>query len=681
MFDLLRKYGQWNRKFGVALRLLVVLGILASLPLAFVRHQAEQSSKTVSIVFDYRRLLEVAAYRPNRAEFVAEHLKKLKEAGVNGMSLYEATLVELDLSRRIKVFSANDAAVLTGMAVNPAENATYVLLSDNPGGSEQELFRFIEKGFEGLNVKIEPWSFKGTRGLKIGMAREEANSVLLTPDPFTMRELRNQGFHIVARLSDMRQPFDPARMEAMLKTLKENGVNRIIFDGRNVTGTADQEELKSLNTMAELMNKYGMGLVAIEQVPQKGLNTLAYLTKYNVVRLHSLPDRESNIAPEVMASRFELAVTDRNIRMIYVNTRIAREPDKAGMIDTLDNIYKGLGGPDGAVAKIKGEGFTIGVPEPFRITHAGWMTALKAVVVAGAAALIAMLVGAFAPPLTLAAFGLLAAGSAGLLVLSESMATQGLALGASIAAPTLAMIWAFQRVEKSHGKLAGFTSRFGFSLRVFGVTLAISAAGIFYIVGLLTHPKYYYVLDQFRGVTVLHLVPIVLAGLYVLLYTNVVGLRGAAGFKQLLQTKVTVLWVIAAAVIGAVVVYYLTRTGNSATVSPYERMFRLLLEDTFGVRPRTKEFLLSHPLFLLGIYVALKYRAALFVMLVGVIGQLSIVDTFAHLHTPLWISAVRDVLGAGLGILFGLLLIGVWEAGTRLATKGWKLWQALAKES
>ncbi|MNL82023.1 hypothetical protein D3C87_2092900 [compost metagenome] len=62
--------------------------------------------------------------------------------------------------------------------------------------------------------------------------------------------------------------------------------------------------------------------------------------------------------------------------------------------------------------------------------------------------------------------------------------------------------------------------------------------------------------------------------------------------------------------------------------------------------------------------------AGLYLILLGVIGQASAIGSFTHLHTPLWISFVRVLLGAGFGVILGLILIAAWE----IVVRGWKRW-------
>ncbi len=54
-------------------------------------------------------------------------------------------------------------------------------------------------------------------------------------------------------------------------------------------------------------------------------------------------------------------------------------------------------------------------------------------------------------------------------------------------------------------------------------------------------------------------------------------------------------------------------------------------------------------------------------LIIGSIGQSSLMDTFCHLHTPLFISGLRGLIGWVLGAVFGAL---VWAAAARTPIAG-----------
>ena len=669
---MLSLFEKWRRGAKLALWTLVLAGVLASIPFAFVRHGVEQTADRVEFVFDYRDLLEVSSYRSQPSEYMLERLLELKEAGVHSMAVYESTLRELELSGRVQTLSSAEAALLTEFRLPANEKSTYVLFL---GDASEDMIRpLVEREFERLGVEISPWGYGGLPGIELSMPKDEAMLQALDPDPISMAELQSLGFDIVVRLGDQRQPFDAARMDELLANLAAHGVKRIVFEGLSVTGATDDPELKSLSAMAELMNKYGIGLATIEMAkPQVGLGKLANLTNYNVVRLHSLPANMSSMAPEDLADRFALATQDRNIRMIFLNTAASLDTVMGIRKDTVGNLIKSLEGENGALARVQNNGFSLGVAEPFR-TDGGLPGAvaagLKAVVAVGAIALIALLIGSFFPSLLLPAFAVGLAGSAALYVLSTTLLTQGLALGVGIASATLATLYAVRRASNAS---EGGDKPIALAVKLLAGASAISFLGIVYIVGLLDHITYLYVLRQYRGVSLLHLAPIALAFAYVCFFQGEASLRGVyRRVRSLLLLNVTVLWVVLAAVGGAAVMYYMSRTGNAGTTTGFERAFRDALQDTLGVRPRTKEFLFAHPIFVLGVYMAATARKRLGTALIalGSIGQLSMVDTFAHLHTPLAISLIRVGYGLLFGLLIGLVLIAIWK----LFEKGWARW-------
>src|SRR5690606_32136296 len=202
--------------------------------------------------------------------------------------------------------------------------------------------------------------------------------------------------------------------------------------------------------------------------------------------------------------------------------------------------------------------------------------------------------------------------------------------------------------------------RLGLTLNWFIVGTIITLCAVPIVFGLLFNITYSLVIEQFRGVSLLHLGPIALVAIYVLLYLG----QGAKGsitrLWKLLMTPISLLWVVVAVIVAAVGAYYLSRTGNSGQVSAIEMMIRQWLETTVGVRPRFKEFMLGHPPLILGLFLALRYRASWLLLIVGTLGQLTMVSTFTHIHTPIMMSTLRTLLGLGIGIIFGLVLIAIW---------------------
>ncbi len=651
--------------------ILVILGLVASLPVAYDRIRTEGTSKNVEMIFDYRDLIQLSAYQGNPNAFINEQLDVLKEAGITTMAVYQATLTELANARRITVYSEQDAARLTGKVLTANENATYLLFTD--AESRKQVEPIIRQAFASQEIAVEDWSMNGRSGLKLATPVQNAVLKTMEPDPIAMNLLQSKGFHLLPRLGNS-AVYNHEALASLLDRFKSMGVTRILFDGEEVPGYAEEPDERHLEDFAELLNERGIGIAAIENLRgnQRGFETLAKDTNYNVARLYSLSGRDSALDPDIISDRFALAAKDRNIRMMFIHTAVQTNTVEGRITDTIENIIESLDGPEGAIQRIENYGFTIGPADSFQVAEMAGQNYFRWIVIVGAVALVALLVSIFIPPLTLLSFVLGLIGAAGLYVLRPHLMEQALALFVAISGPTIAMVFAIRKIDRLHdaGQHMNPGRRLTHGVMLFLRTSAMSLIAVPFVIALLNRVTYQLVLEQFRGVSLLHLAPIALTALYLLFYRKHSAF-GSVG--KIMRMPITIAMVIIVAVVGVVGMYYLSRTGNSGSATGLEKAFRTLLENTVGVRPRFKEFLLGHPIFIVGVFVALKYRHAIYIMVIASIGQLSIVDTFAHIHTPVWISLVRDLLGMGLGILVGLVFVLIWQ----IIERCWKKWSPL----
>src|SRR5690606_33956502 len=146
----------------------------------------------------------------------------------------------------------------------------------------------------------------------VGVGKTHATMIPLDPDLLQISRLHELGFRVSARLSDLR-PYDHDRMDTLLGNLKANGVDSIIFAGKQVTGFGSDASQLSLTSMAELLGKHDIQFAVIDQPMAKqeqGIGKLANLTDYRVVRLHSILEDEAVNNARVLADRYVLAVKD-----------------------------------------------------------------------------------------------------------------------------------------------------------------------------------------------------------------------------------------------------------------------------------------------------------------------------------------------------------------------------------
>ena len=227
-----------------------------------------------------------------------------------------------------------------------------------------------------------------------------------------------------------------------------------------------------------------------------------------------------------------------------------------------------------------------------------------------------------------------------------------LALGSSIIFPSLAIITQF--IDKKSNYIKSFFK-----------AIAISFIGVFFMTASLSHLSFLVNIDQFRGVKFAFLFPIV----FVLWYYLKKEYIEKKSFKEYLTTinefldlEIKVKHLLMMSFLGVVAVVYLARSGNYSflSVMNIEIWLREFLEDILYVRPRFKAFLIGHPILLVSLYYKEEIKSNLLMIIFLVlssIGQITVLNTFAHIHIPLKISFLRSFHGIWLGLLLGMIII------------------------
>ena len=163
-------------------------------------------------------------------------------------------------------------------------------------------------------------------------------------------------------------------------------------------------------------------------------------------------------------------------------------------------------------------------------------------------------------------------------------------------------------------------------------------------------------INSIRGVKFLIIIPFLLVGLLLLRNNEI---------KEGLSRPITYgHGLLFLGIFGLFLGGYLIRSGNFPVipVPEFERVFRDGLEELFGVRPRFKEFLIGHPLLILGLVLQSRSNperpdfikdGRIWIWL-GWVGQISILNTFLHFHSPLMSGILRTFHGWWLGLLVSL---------------------------
>jgi len=184
-------------------------------------------------------------------------------------------------------------------------------------------------------------------------------------------------------------------------------------------------------------------------------------------------------------------------------------------------------------------------------------------------------------------------------------------------------------------------------------------------------------LDKFIGVKAAHAIPIVLGAVVCWRYLagweqleDQSGHGVPASIGELLMAPLRIWHVLALAVVALGGLVYILRTGNfylSLPIPQFDKRMRRFLENLLVFRPRTKEFLIGHPALLFAATLALSgyFRLSLPLVLVGCIGQISMVNTFSHIHTPIMATLQRTFYGLILGGIIGIVISAVFTYFSR----------------
>ena len=211
------------------------------------------------------------------------------------------------------------------------------------------------------------------------------------------------------------------------------------------------------------------------------------------------------------------------------------------------------------------------------------------------------------------------------------------------------------------------------------ITGAMSMMGAAYLSGALSDVEYFLEFNIYRGTKLTFVLPFVLVAIAFLQRFNVVdntderdlkNLNAVDQIKKLLDMPVKIKTFVGLSIVALAFVVLIARSGHTAgmPVPGIEVKFRAALENLFYARPRSKEILIGHPAFMLGIMAYFKRwnkLAMMFLVLAATLGQSSMVETFAHMRTPIFMSFMRGLDGLLVGALIGILPIVVMNFYTR----------------
>lgn len=629
---------------------IVALSLLISIPSFIQRIQVEKENNTYELTIPYDQLNEMIELGEEILFTEEEFFAELKNSGLRSIGLEPITIEVLEDKYVVKQVTVDEMIRYYRIPKEklPEANGIYleIIEPDHPY-VEQLLNAFAyeyawmksEVELEGYQVDVKnfieeievdnrliyffPNTNKKTKLKPLGFDMELAEKIVDT------------GLNIIPRISnDMTFIERPNHyIYEQLEQLADLGAKHILFLGTEVVGYGKPAE--GIKQFASTVKELGYDIATIEFTNQTGMGQLLSVgdLKTDVVRLLSLTigkGQEKNVSGEV--NKAVRAIKERNIRILYINALKENESYEniAEVVDGLEGIHLLVQ----SINKKAPVGYEIGLAKPFAdFSHSKWSSLIALI---GAGAFIILFVQIVLPKFTLLA----TIGTIGVIglqfVTGHMLLLKAIALLVGVLAATLAVI--------SVKNIENWRQLFWQYFKTIGIAL-IGAA---FIVLLLYGTVFVVKTDQFSGVKVLAIFPMIF-GTIVIFYKDI---------WRLLHSSIKYWHLLVFLVMSGVLIYYVLRTGNDAATLDAELRFRQMLEDILYVRPRTTEFLIGLPLFFLGIYMTmLKKKYGRYFVAVGLLATASIVGTFTHLHTPLYISGLRTLYSVLLGMVIGFVLI------------------------
>lgn len=447
-----------------------------------------------------------------------------------------------------------------------------------------------------------------------------------------------------------------------------------LLHGKEILGFPENED-NLLNYINE--EEIAIGLIESstqrEHLEGEGLNDLVEDSGYNALRVFTMWDyiRERNKyynyegAEEIENTMFR-AITERNVRVIYFKPFFEEEKSTKYLTDEAEyeRTFKSLEN------RLNEHNIKLGRAEAIREFHIG--SKRLAVLAFGITlASIFLFIKMFNIQDKRANYlYILSIPAAFVPLVMRNLAEKGFAFAAAVVFSGLGIYFFMAQIKKIYEtpKEYSIPKILIYSTVILTGAIAISLSGAVFVDAMLADTKYFLEMDIFRGVKFAQILPFgIFAMMFLIYFLNkdmVDSFKSVVNTTiRLLNKEIKIYYGIIAGIIGIVAYVYISRTGHETNIQPssIEMISRNFMEYVLLARPRTKEFLIAFPGFFAAVYAANKkseFFTGLF-MLISAIGTSSVINTFSHLRTPIYLSLARTIIALGFGIVIGCIAVFV----------------------
>lgn len=632
-----------------SLLIAVGLGLLACIAILAQRWSLEARSRTVEIVLDGA---DWEALASRGGQDSAAFLGRARSAGATSIGVLERTLKRLAEQGAVAYATSGDilAGSASGALTAPWQDAAKrgihpraVYVTGAP-----PMLDFLEEAYRGLLGASRISRVGGV--LQVVGTKEDIEEIGVGFLAQDLARYQAIGLQPVLRLRNYSGLTAEGVQDLFARLRRLGSGYTIVFELQEVLGT---DALIPETAAAMRAGQYRYGRIEVFNVKrkQRGEEILAKQMRPEVIRLFSLtPDELLQLTVAEAKDKFVLAARERNIRLLYIRPINVH----AGVVSTDANLSY--------IAEMTRDlqrfGLRTGRAVPLAPLHLSPVLVVLASLTAfGALGIVAHFtgdaVGVSVPSRwvwALIAGGLLVTLA---LVISghSTLWRKLLALGVATTVPAVAIAITLPRSGRG-GPILWQSVKSLWSASAVSVLVGLVVAA------LLSSWDFMMAADQFLGVKIAHIIPVVLV--VMLLWgreRSQRSWRAAVADLWVWSSRPLVIWhAIVVVVVGLAGGILLGRSGNlGLPVSGTETRLRTITESVLVARPRTKEYLIGHPALILAAAAAVVgwRRAVLPLAAVGAIGQAGIVNSFSHIHTPLLYAIWRTVNALVLGTLLG----------------------------
>lgn len=664
-------------KNNIVIYIFILIGLCSALFINMQRHNIEKNNRQVEIMMDYEDLDKLASLSGKTLD---ETLADFKNVGVTTLNVYDTNIEKLSKTGKVSFFTNSqimDARRLKTSGFNWADNISNQSLQETglyvmgePGVLWDELLEDIQQRFplfrliesSGKQVVFIPGDLKFVSKRHLGISTQE------------LKDVTQKGFLITVRPLNY-QNISEENIKHFFSRLDKSGVQ---VSGIHFTDTESFGAKRYVSLVASELKKRNITLamaesfVQLQFAPMLAIEEYPPLMDYKVARLYVIDKRERGklkIADAVR--RFALTDEERNIRINFLHCFEEAEADKTLYQTNLDYVKA-------VTDSVKKRDFTLGragVFEPYFPAKS-----LLFMVVLGSISATILYIDFLNSKFTLSTNKQITIVLLVTILLcipiflgQGKSVRQFVALLSASVFPALSMIniiCIWDKIREDEGSESIYKIIF-VSMKLLTLAVFTSLIGGMYLAAVLGDVRFFLEMDIYRGVKLTFLMPIVLVTLYYLYKHNIFAKNGVkpglfTQIKGVMQTKLTMEVLIGAAMVAFVAWIFIGRSGHTqgAPVPEIEIKMRLFLEEVMYARPREKEFMIGHVGFFLATLASFKKYPRLIMLafvVVATIGQGSLVQTFAHMRTPVIMSTIRALDGLVLGFVIATIVTLVFN--------------------